>query len=198
MKEFWDDRFASDDYIYGKDPNPQFKRFINSNKPGKILLPGEGEGRNAVYAAEKGWQVVAVDQSEEGRKKAMMLAREKNVSIKYEICDVMKLEYSMNSFDAICLVFFHLPDSVRKNIHTYLYTLLKPNSKLWILGFSKDQLLYNSGGPKNIDMLYSNDILNEDFSELQIVVNKKYSEHLNEGKGHKGEASLIEFEALKK
>ena len=82
IKEQWDNRYSADDYIYGIEPNSYFKSIIDSLKPGSLLLPGEGEGRNAVYAASKGWKVTAYDISTEGRKKAMALAKANNTAPK--------------------------------------------------------------------------------------------------------------------
>ena len=79
--EFWDMRYGDKDYAYGTEPNVYFKSFIDSNSSGKMLLPGEGEGRNAVYAAINGWDVYAVDQSQAGMEKAKKLAELNDVTI---------------------------------------------------------------------------------------------------------------------
>ena len=88
MKDFWNDRYGRAEYAYGKEPNVFFKEQLDQLQPGKILLPAEGEGRNAVYAAEKGWQASAYDWSENAYKKAMQLAEEKKVNIDYQICSL--------------------------------------------------------------------------------------------------------------
>ncbi len=197
MKEFWNDRFSSDSYVYGVEPNNILKDFIDRNNSGVILLPGEGEGRNVVYAAQKGWDAKAIDQSEVGKDKALKLASEGNVSIDYSVGDILTFDYKSESFDAIALVFFHLPESLRIKIHNHLISLLKPNGKLLVVGFSKEQLEYNSGGPKDIGMLYSEEMLKEDFKSLEVIKCERKIKELNEGPGHKGEGSIIEFEAVK-
>ncbi|WP_066630074.1 class I SAM-dependent methyltransferase [Labilibacter marinus] len=198
MQQFWDERFSSETYLYGESPNPQFKNFLDSNTPGKILLPGEGEGRNAVYAAMQNWSVSAIDQSLVGKEKALSLASKNKVKIDYHIGDLLKHPYKTEQFDAIALVFLHLPKELRFNIHQQLTSLLKTGAKLLIVGFSEDQLKYNSGGPKDIEMLYSTDKLQSDFKDLQIDRNENVMANLEEGIGHKGQASLIVFEATKK
>ena len=65
MKEFWNQRYSDSEYAYGKKPNRFFKREIDRLNPGSLFLPGEGEGRNAVYAATKGWNGHALDSSSE-------------------------------------------------------------------------------------------------------------------------------------
>ena len=77
MKEFWEIRYAEKQYAYGENPNVYFKEQLDKLKPGKILLPAEGEGRNAVYAAKQGWEVMAFDLSSEGKNKAEKLAAKK-------------------------------------------------------------------------------------------------------------------------
>jgi len=197
MKEFWNERFSSDTYLYGEEPNPHFKEFIDNNHKGNILLPGEGEGRNAVYAALQGWQVHAIDQSEQGMRKALLLAQKNKVSFDYQVGDILTSGFKSSSFDAIALVFLHLPMQVRKTIHSYLFSLLKPGGKFFIAGFSIEQLKYNTGGPKDVEMLYTSDLLREDFKDLQIVKNQKMITHLKEGHGHAGDASIIIFEGQK-
>ncbi len=198
MQSFWDERYASQKYIYGEEPNPQLKSFIDRNTPGKILFPGEGEGRNAVYAALQNWDVVAMDQSSMAKTKAEALAAKHGVKIDYSIGDIVASVYPPESFEAIALAFFHLPPQVRNKVHTYLASLLKPGGKLFLVGFSKQQINYNSGGPGNVDMLYSTNLLLEDFNGFQIVTNEQFVSELNEGDGHDGLASLIVFEAIKK
>ena len=104
MKDFWNDRYGRAEYAYGKDPNVFFKEQLDLLPPGKILLSAEGEGRNAVYAAEKGWQASAYDWSENACRKAIQLAEEKKVSIDYQICSLTDLSFEPESFDAIALI----------------------------------------------------------------------------------------------
>ena len=88
MQQFWDQRYAANETVFGDQPNKFFKLFIDLHKPGTLLLPAEGEGRNAVYAAQKGWQVDAFDFSEVAREKALDLAKGEKVSIKFELRDI--------------------------------------------------------------------------------------------------------------
>lgn len=87
-KAFWDQRYAEDGFVYGPHPNLFFCKELGKLKPGRLLLPGEGEGRNAVYAARRGWEVVAFDQSSEGQRKALALAAQKVAS--HKVCKLGK------------------------------------------------------------------------------------------------------------
>ena len=193
----WDRRYAESEYVYGTNPNEFFKQELDKLVPGKILLPAEGEGRNAVYAAEKGWIVSAFDQSEEGRKKALRLAASRDVTIDYQIRDLEALDYTPGYFDAIALVFVHTSSLKRKVIHQNLIKFLKPGGTLILIGYSKEQLQYNSGGPKEESMLFTEIELIEDFSELQINSIEKIETMIQEGDFHHGKASVIQMVAVK-
>ena len=88
-KKFWEDKYKNPDFAYGKEPNVFFKEQIQNLKSGSILLPADGEGRNGVFAAKLGWQVTAIDLSEEGKQKALQLASEQLVNIEYIVDDIV-------------------------------------------------------------------------------------------------------------
>lgn len=193
MEEFWNQRYAEEEYAYGIRPNSFFKSQIDQLNPGKILLPAEGEGRNAVYAASKGWNVFAFDFSEEAKKKADKLAERLGVSIKYRASGFDKLDYKPDYFDVIALVFAHFPANLRKTFHQKLQTYLKKDGILILEGFSKDQYNFSSGGPKNIDMLFTADQLKRDFSLVKKTMVFDGEVMLNEGIYHQGMAAVIQF-----
>jgi SAM-dependent methyltransferase len=191
MKEFWDERYSSNEYVYGKLPNSFFKNEITKLPAGMILLPAEGEGRNAIYAAELGWQVTAFDYSNNAKKKAEQLAIERNLKINYFISTLENFKIAKNSFDLIALIYVHMESAVRKQFHSKIINFLKPGGILLIEAFNKDQLKNGSGGPQNIDMLYSHEELKFDFSSLTQINIVELEEKLSEGKLHKGKSSLI-------
>ena len=113
MINMWDSRYAEDEYAYGTEPNEFFKETINKfDIDGKILLPAEGEGRNAVYAAKKGLDVTAFDISIEGTKKALQLAEHENVAIRYEVGNLPELKLMNESFDAAAFIYAHFPPPI--------------------------------------------------------------------------------------
>lgn len=191
MKSFWDERFSAPEYIYGEKPNAFFAEQLVPLKPGKLLLPCEGEGRNAVYAAELGWEVQAFDQSEAGYTKAMHLAEQKGLSIQYQIGDWLEISYPLASFDAIALVFAHLPEPLRRAGHQHLLPFLKPGGLLILEGFNKNQIQFNSGGPRDPKMLFAPAELQEDFAELDIAMLEEKEVGLDEGAYHQGQAAVI-------
>ena len=196
QRTFWDDRFESETYVYGESPNMFLKSSLDVLEPGKILFPGEGEGRNAVYAAQNNWDVLAFDSSTEGKKKALSLAGSRNTSINYELSSYLDFD-TEERFDAIGLFFTHMPMDMRSIVHSKYIELLKPGGQLILQGFRKEQLGLNSGGPKVLDMLFSNDELESDFNKLQSININEVDETLSEGPFHQGLARLITLIGIK-
>ncbi|MCX7797034.1 MAG: class I SAM-dependent methyltransferase [Melioribacter sp.] len=197
MKDLWNKRYSTEEYIYGKKPNEFLKEELKKITPGKILFLGEGEGRNAVYAAKLGWEVDAIDFSEEAKKKAMNLAKENYVTINYFLKDLSEFTPLSNHYDAVGYFYLHLDEELRKNIHKKIIETLKPSGKLILEVFDKEQLKYNSGGPKDESLLYSLEEIAEDFIDLEFEKFSREKIFLNEGIGHKGEAIVIRFVGLK-
>ena len=197
MNEFWDQRYATAEYVYGKTPNLFYQQQLEQLTPGTILFPAEGEGRNAVYAATQGWKVTAFDSSAEGLKKANRLAEEHHVSINYLLKSYDEVEFPENSFDCIVLVFAHMAESKRSAIHKKLVSYLKPGGTLIMEAFSKEQINFKSGGPRDINALYSMEEMKSDFLELKINHLSQTVKELYEGSYHSGNASVIRLVAVK-
>ena len=193
----WDERYSSEEFVYGQEPNIFFAEQLLKIKPGKLLLPCEGEGRNAVFAAKNKWEANAFDTSKQGKVKAEKLSRMNAVSINYELRDAMMADYPENSFDAIAFVYAHFPVHSRKKIHQKAVKWLKPGGILIIEAFTPDQLENQSGGPKDPTMLYTEAILKEDFEGLKINVLNTLEINLNEGEYHQGIANVIRLVCTK-
>ena len=203
MKEFWDDRYAEEGYAYGEEPNVFFKQEIDKLPIGKLLMPAEGEGRNAVYAATLGWDVYAFDISEEGKKKADELAQKNGVTINYIVSDFDAIPYENESFDAVGLIYAHFTPDLRSDYHQKLISLLKNGGSLILEGFSKEHLHYNQknpkvGGPRDIAMLYSLEELSSDFDHLEIHTQNETLTALDEGKYHVGQGSVVQLIGVKR
>jgi 2-polyprenyl-3-methyl-5-hydroxy-6-metoxy-1,4-benzoquinol methylase len=197
MKEHWDERYSASEYIYGTEPNAWFAEKLALLGPGKILFPAEGEGRNAVYAASLGWDVQAFDQSEEGMKKALSLASEKSVTIHYNLGDLTNYQAEPLQFDAIALIFVHMPVEIRQFVHHRLLSFLKPGGHLILEAFTKQQIKNTSGGPRTEALLYDPAYIAEDFRTLDFIEFSETITVLNEGPLHQGEAFVIRLFATK-
>lgn len=197
MKEFWNERYKQAAYVYGKMPNVYFSEKLESIKPGSILLPADGEGRNAVHAASLGWEVTAFDISEIGKQKALELAREKQVQIDYQLGTLDSLDLLENTYDVVASIYAHFHPLYDAPIAQYL----KPGGYLILEGFAKGQLeyqkKYHSGGPKRADMLYSTELLAHNFKALNILELEEKEVLLKEGAYHEGKALVIRLFAQK-
>jgi len=195
----WDQRYSDEKYAYGTEPNVFFKESLQRYQPkGRLLLPAEGEGRNAVYAARQGFDVVAFDISEEGRRKANLLANENQVSIQYEVGDFMKMDFELYSFDVLGLSNTHFPPQLFESYLTKLDTLLKPGALIILEGFSKNNLPLrkknpNVGGPDNEDLLYSTTQIAKYFDGYQTLYLEEVTTNLSEGIYHNGLASVVRY-----
>lgn len=131
MKEFWNEKFSGDDYFYGTTPNKFLSSVYGLFPDGaNILCIAEGEGRNAVFLAQQGFKVSAVDFSEVARKKALELAASKNVTLNYELSSLEEYNFGEGKWDVIVSIFCHLSPSVRSLVHQKIENGLKQNGIL--------------------------------------------------------------------
>jgi len=199
MIDFWNQRYSDPTFAYGKLPNEFFKEQLQRLPPNsKILFPAEGEGRNAVYAATQGHSVWAFDQSKQGKIKALNLAEELGVSIHYDVCSAASVEYSEHQFDAIVLIYAHFHQSERHALHQKFIQWLKPSGLIILEAFSQNhppfQTEYpNIGGPSSPELLYSEEILHQDFPNFEIHTLKTEVIELQEGNCHSGKGSVVRF-----
>lgn len=199
MKNIWDEKYSAEEYVYGTNPNDYFKYAVGHFLPsGKLFLPGEGEGRNVVYAAQKGLDVVAYDQSVEGKNKAIKLAQTAGVIIDYRVGNLLNLPFEKESFDAAALIFAHFSPDIRSEYHTFIADLVKPNGLIIVEGFSVQHTNYQQknpkiGGPRNVEMLYTIEMMQNDFINFTPIELLETETELSEGIGHNGVGKVVRF-----
>lgn len=191
-KEFWNARYEDNKTVYGREPNLFFKQFIDTHKPGTILLPAEGEGRNAIYAASRGWQVDAFDFSDVAREKALQWAAAEGFKVNYFTAGLEDYKAD-KQYDAVGLIYVHLPETTRSKFHLEVYKSLKPGGHLVLEAFAKEQLHFDSGGPKDITMLYDAPSICNDFQFLHLLSCEQKEIVLQEGEFHKGKAAVLQM-----
>lgn len=191
-KQFWNKRYTEHESVYGKKPNVFFKSFIDMHKPGRILLPAEGEGRNAIYAASKGWQVDAFDFSESAKEKALQRAAEKKVPLHYEVMNIEDYQ-PLKQYDVVALIYVHLPEAIRKIFHQQVYQSLVPGGYLVFEAFAREQIKNKSGGPKDLSLLYDAPTICSDFQFLHMLFCGQKEVVLDEGPFHKGKADVLQM-----
>lgn len=197
MSEIWDIRYGGSEYIYGKEPNQWFRQSLSELKPGALLLPADGEGRNGVWAARLGWEVFAFDMSKRAQTKALSLAKEFNVKVDYRLGDATKIEYPKESFDAIAVVFLHLPEEIRHVVFKRLITFLKPGGHLIVEAFTKRHFGNTGAGPKDITLLYDPVHIKEDLMGMNLKCFEESEYLIDEGPNHQGNAISLKVLAQK-
>ena len=195
----WNERYAGADFLFGTAPNA-FLRAEQRRLParGSALALADGEGRNGVWLAEQGLDVLAVDASEVGLGKSRRLAAERGVSLTWELADLASWDFGHERFDVIAAIFFQFADPVlRARIFEGIRAALKPGGVLLLEGYRPEQLEYRTGGPSELAHLYTEPMLREAFADLQIEHLASYDAELDEGAGHRGMSALIDLVARK-
>ncbi|WP_291012202.1 class I SAM-dependent methyltransferase [Hydrogenophaga sp.] len=185
---FWDQSFSISGYKYGVAPNAFLvEQQVRFRPGGDVLVPGDGEGRNGVWLAEQGHRVTAMDGSAVGLTKAQSLASERGVELRTVLGDLADWEPEPACFDAVVLVFVHLPAAIRVGAHKRLAAALRPGGWLLLEGFHPQQLQHRSGGPKDPAMLFTPELLRDDFAGLlEEALAWQGEVVLDEGPGHQG------------
>lgn len=194
---FWDKRYQSDDYVYGLEPNDFLRDHLSYLPPGRLLSLGEGEGRNAVFLAQNGFDVTAIDSSEVGLNKAKQLASKNHVNISIKVEDLSQFEQPENDWDVILAIYCHLPPELRLSLYPKIARSLKPGGVFVLEAYSPEQLEYRTGGPGSVDMLIPLEELESGFMGFHLSVSRKVVRTVNEGTFHTGEASVVQFIAKK-
>jgi SAM-dependent methyltransferase len=199
MSEFerWQTRFSAPGYLFGKEPNAFVKSqeaLIRSKAGGKALSIADGEARNGVFLAQCGLDVLSLDISPVAQEKARKLAAERGVTIRTEIGDLETWPWPAAAFDLIAGIFFQFtPPDVRTKVFANIKTALKPGGILLIEGYGPKQLEYKTGGPSQLDRLYTPAMLREAFGDLSELTIKEYDAEVDEGAGHAGMSALVDL-----
>lgn len=199
MKDFWNERFGGPDYFYGTTPNAFLASQAHLLRPGlSALAVADGEGRNGVWLAEQGLDVLAVDFSEKALQKSRKLAEARGVVLQTELADLHSWNWGEKRFDVIVAVFIQFASSAeRPALHAAMQQALKPGGLLLLQGYTPKQLEYRTGGPSNIDNLYSAAVLRRDFGALEILHLLEHDDEIREGPGHSGMSALVDLVARK-
>lgn len=200
-KEFWNQRYSGEEYRFGTRPNAFLAECISGAlAAGKsVVCLGEGEGRNAVWLASQGYRVTAVEQSEVGIEKIQRLADEHGVHVEVVLSGIEEFAPD-KTFDAVVLTYIHAPQGARELIHAKAVDLLSIDGLLLLEGYTPEQRLLGrtSGGPQALEMLFTAEMLTQDFQALEIEYLETLEIELAEGSAHQGVANVIRLLARKK
>jgi 2-polyprenyl-3-methyl-5-hydroxy-6-metoxy-1,4-benzoquinol methylase len=193
----WDKRYSESGYAYGTAPNNYVDEMVDKLPKGRALCLAEGEGRNAVFLAERGWDVEAVDLSEVGLTKARKLAGERGVGITTTALDLAHLDVEGESYDVIVSIFAHVPPPVRKHVHAQVLKGLKKGGAFLLEAYTVEQLELKTGGPPVAELMMSLDILRDELDGLRFEHAAELQRDVVEGKYHTGNAAVVQLLAFK-
>lgn len=196
-QEVWQKRYAEEGYVYGKKPNVFFKQVLDSLPVGKVFIPAEGSGRNAIYAAKKGWEVTSLDYVESAKEQALAFAKQENVEITYHVSPVLDFSYPTETYDLIAVIYMHLTEVEMKSFIEKAHKALNKNGLFILEAFTKEQLGKPSGGPKSLDLLYDLEVLKTLLADFKIEQAETLTTTLDEGKYHQGFAEIVRVIAIK-
>lgn len=194
--DIWNERYSKRAYAYGKSPNQFIADELAKLDPAGLLLPGEGEGRNAVHAMENGWNVIAFDQSEQARSKAIALGEERGIYMEYAVADAREFLCPV-LVDVLAYCYFHVPGNLQHEIYGRMNRFLNKSGALIFEGFSEKNIGMGSGGPQTPSMCFTEERVRRLFSDFSRVEVWEEKIELHEGLYHDGEAWVIRARGVK-
>lgn len=194
----WDQRYATEEYVYGTAPNAFLLDAIAGlQPPGRVLCLAEGEGRNAVFLAERGFEVLAVDASRVGLAKAEGLARKRGVRIVTEVADLDGYAIEPASWDLIVSIFCHLPAAIRRRLHAQVAPGLRPGGRLILEAYTPAQLAFGTGGPPDVALMVTLASLRTELPGLRFEWARECERDVHEGCLHSGRGAVVQLNALR-
>ena len=195
----WNERFATEDFVFGTEPNDWLREHAGALPAGgRVLSVADGEGRNSVWLAGRGFQVEAFDIAEKGVAKARALAARQGVDVSFHVAGVDDFVWPAGSYDAVAAIFVQFADpALRGRMFARMVDSLKPGGLLLLQGYTPGQLEHRTGGPGKLEHLYTAPLLREAFASLQVLELREYEAELAEGQGHRGRSALIGLVARK-
>ena len=194
----WDTRFRAPDYIFGKEPNAFLKAQAHRLPPGGTALSvADGEGRNGVWLAQQGLDVLTIDYSPAALAKAHALAAERGVRLRTEVADVFAWRWPKAAFDMVAAIFIFAAPAERPGFFANLKGALKPGGLLLMQGYRPEQMKYRTGGPPDAERLLTRAMLEHGFGDMAELDIREHDSAISEGTAHVGLSALIDLVARK-
>ena len=195
----WDQKYATEAYVYGTEPTGFLRAQAAHLTPGATALAlADGEGRNSVHLAEQGVEVTAMDGSTVALDKARRLAAARGVEVAYHHGDITRWDWAAQAYDLVVAVFIQFQEpAARAEVFAGMKRTLKPGGVLLLHGYRPEQLQYGTGGPPVAEFMYTEQGLADSFSDFEILRLASYDMEIHEGSGHAGMSALIDLVARK-
>jgi 2-polyprenyl-3-methyl-5-hydroxy-6-metoxy-1,4-benzoquinol methylase len=189
----WNRRYAGDDFLFGTEPNAWLRAQAGAIPAGgRVLCVADGEGRNSVWLARQGFQVEAFDIAGQAIAKARRLAAGAGVNVDYALADCDGHAWQDAAYDGVVAIFVQFADpALRERLFERIVRSLRPGGVLLLQGYTPRQLEYRTGGPPQLEHLYTRDLLEAAFAGLEQLELREYEAEIHEGSGHHGRSALI-------
>lgn len=196
----WNERYAGEDYHFGTEPNAFLVSQQSLFKPGMTCLAvADGEGRNGVWLAQQGLDVLSVDSSPVALEKAKKLSNQRGVAVRFEQADLLQWDWGEERFDVVAAIFIQFVASpLREQMFAAIKRCLKPGGLLLLQGYTPRQLEFKTGGPSQAGNLYTVALLSKEFADMEILHLCEHDDIIREGSGHSGMSALIDMLARKR
>lgn len=194
---YWNERYGVNEFIYGTEPNT-FLAEHSGLLTGPVLSLSEGEGRNAVFLASRGLEVLGVDLSDVALEKANQLARSQGVTIQTLVADLATYTPKPEHYGSVISISAHLPSDIRKRLYPLIEQSLRPGGIILLESYAENQLTRDTGGPKDRDLLLTVEKIRREFTNLEPILLREIERHIAEGERHTGLACVVQFIGRKK
>ena len=194
-RDFWNEKFAATDYAYGTEPNDFLVSAVTNLKRGATLSLAEGEGRNAVWLAQQGFTVSAIEQSEKGVGKTLRLALQRGVIVMAERGELETFHIQPNSWDLVVSIYAHTPQELRRKLHRQVVAGLKPGGVFVLEAYTPAQIANNTGGPKDVSLMPTAELLRSELAGLVFDHIEEVERDVVEGSLHTGTAHVVQVVA---
>ena len=194
-RDFWNEKFANTEYAYGTEPNDFLVSAVTKLKRGATLSLAEGEGRNAVWLAQQGFTVSAIEQSEKGVAKTLRLALQRGVIVMAERGELETFHIQPNSWDLVVSIFAHTPQELRRKLHRQVVAGLKPGGVFVLEAYTPAQIANNTGGPKDASLMPTAELLRSELAGLLFDHIEEVEREVVEGSLHTGTAHVVQVVA---
>ncbi len=193
----WEQRYGRESYLYGTEPNDFLRESMPLLPTGTALCLAEGEGRNAVFLAEAGYEVSSVDLAEAGVRKTRRLAERQGVQVAAVAADLAEYELGFERWDLVVSIFAHMPPAIRGDLHRRVVASLKPGAAFLLEAYTPDQVGRGTGGPPSAELTMTLDVLRRELVPLEFTHAAELERSVLEGDGHTGPGAVVQVIARK-